>query len=76
MRPTIRMNSTKKSLKIGALPTKVFSRISIYVLSLASQDTSLAEIQKMDPYFANTQEINNLNDFVNQVESVKDNVYF
>lgn len=30
----------------------------------------------MDPYFANIQEINNLNDFVSQLESVKDNVYF
>lgn len=30
----------------------------------------------MDSYFANIQEINNLNDFVSQVESVKDNVYF
>lgn len=30
----------------------------------------------MDSYFANIQEINNLNDFVRQVESMKDNVYF
>lgn len=30
----------------------------------------------MDPYFANTQEISNLNDFVRQVESVKDDAYF
>lgn len=30
----------------------------------------------MDPYFESVQEINNLNDFVSQVESVKDNVYF
>lgn len=30
----------------------------------------------MDPYFESVQEINNFNDFVSQVESVKDNVYF
>lgn len=30
----------------------------------------------MDSYFESVQEINNLNDFVSQVESVKDNVYF